>query len=334
MPGKTHKAEVVGPKAGSAGVLASIVMAIAGVVLGAAGSYLGGQGTAARASRAYAVSLDLRDAKPAEGVTREGRARIVERVLSGGAPERLDPPPLLPGRPRIVIIFDDMGIDKDAFEQVMTLPGPLTLSFLPYASDLQPLVDRARARGDAVMLHLPMEPEGDEDPGPHSLSLEMTGSRLLKELDWNLSRFTGYVGVNNHMGSKFTTDLPTMKTVLSVLAEKGLFFLDSLTTPDSTARKAGEAVGETVFARDVFLDPEAGPEMVRAQIAQVEHIAKATGYAVAICHPRPDTIAVIGPWLTTAPTRGFELATVTTLYDIEKRWREEEEIRSRLQAKS
>lgn len=315
-------------------MLASIVMAIAGVVLGAAGSYLGGQGASVRASRAQIVSLDLRDAPLVAGATREARARIVERVLSGAPPERFDAPPLLPGRPRIIVIFDDMGLDKRAFEQVMLLPGPLTLSFLPYAGDLQPMADRARARGDAVMLHLPMDPDGDADPGPHSLALDMAGSRLLKELDWNLSRLTGFVGVNNHMGSKFTRDLPMMKTVLSVLESEGLFFLDSLTTSESVANEAGAAVGATVFARDVFLDPEAGRETVRAQLAQLERIARETGYVVAICHPRPDTIAVIGPWLTSAPTRGFELATVSALYEVEERWREEEEIRAQIEAKS
>ncbi len=309
------------------------MIAIAGVSLGAFGSYLGGQGTAARANRDRMISLELRNSPLAAGATREIRARLVDRVLSGGLPERFDAPSLVPGRPRIIIIFDDMGLDPVAFEQVMSLPGPLTLSFLPYANNAQPLIDRANARGHAVMLHLPMEPSVDLDPGPHSLSSDMTGSTLLKELDWNLSRFTGYVGVNNHMGSKMTADLPTMKTVLSVLASKGLFFLDSLTTPDSSAREAGKSIGATIFDRDVFLDPEAGRETVRKQLDQLERIARATGYVVAICHPRPDTIAMIGPWLTSAPTRGFELSTVKALDEIEGWWLEQEEIQARIETK-
>jgi hypothetical protein len=209
-----------------------------------------------------------------------------------------------------------MGIDKKAFENVMRLPGPVTLSFLPYADNPQPLVDRARSRGDNVLLHLPMEPSGVADAGPHSLSSSMSAERLFKELSWNLNRFDGYIGVNNHMGSKATRDETAMKRILSALDQRGLFFIDSLTTGLSAASRAGDAVGAEVYVRDVFLDSEPGRETVRRQLALAESIAAKTGYAIVICHPRGDTLDVIGPWLTTAPSRGFELATVSSLREI------------------
>ncbi len=225
------------------------------------------------------------------------------------------------GGPRIIVIFDDMGLDRAVFESVMRLPGPLTLSFLPYGKDPQPMVDAARARGDAVLLHLPMEPAGAADPGPHALKETMSASALLGALEWNLGRIHGYIGVNNHMGSKLTRDEAAMKTILSVINERGLFFVDSLTTGKSMARAAGEGVGARVYARDVFLDPNAGKETVIRQLEQVERIAVETGYAVAICHPHPDTIEVIGPWLTSAPARGFKLDTVASLGALEGAWR-------------
>lgn len=313
------RVEIVSNRSGRAGIVATFAFAVIGTALGATIAYLSGRGDFAAAYAPESAASEVLSI-PMESALAE-RARIVDLILSGGAPERLAAPAAISGRPRIIIIFDDMGLDRGAFEEVMRLPGPLTLSFLPYGNDLQPLVDRARARGDAVMLHLPMQPAGAADPGPHSLRGDMTGSRLLTELEWNLGRIHGYIGVNNHMGSMFTRDEAKMKTVLSVIGERGLFFLDSLTTSGSVARAAGAAVAAEVYSRDVFLDPNAGRETVIAQLEQVERIAVETGFAVAICHPRPDTLAVIGPWLTSAPERGFQLDTVAALHALEDAWK-------------
>lgn len=322
------RAEIVGNRDGRAGLISTLVMAFVGVALGATISYLGGRGEFAAASAPAltpTVSPERREPADAGDFTNQ-RSRIVELILSGGAPERFAAPAAVAGKPRIIIIFDDMGLDRRAFQSVMRLPGPLTLSFLPYAKTPQPMVDEARKRGDAVMLHLPMEPNGDSDPGPHALKEKMSATALLGALEWNLGRIHGYIGVNNHMGSKFTRDEAAMKTVLSVIKERGLFFLDSLTTSKSVAREAGESIGAEVFARDVFLDPNAGRDTVRAQLAQVERIAVETGYAVAICHPHPDTLAVIGPWLTSAPSRGFQLDTVASLERLEGAWKAPDQV--------
>lgn len=314
MPPKTRKRRRSAWR-DQAGVLASIVVALVGVVVGAAGAYSSGRGAAARAA--------IEDAKPLrEGaaIVFSGRQDQIAQAIVGARPERIAPPPQ-GARPKIILIFDDMGPDSAAFERVTALPGPLTLSFLPYADGIQSLADKAKAQGDAVMLHLPMQPDGHEDPGPHSLQTTMTAARLLAELDWNLARFNGYVAVNNHMGSKFTRDDVAMRTVLSVLHERGVYFIDSKTGADSRASEAGAAVGAQVFSRDVFLDPEAGQDLVRTQLALAERIAQTTGFVVAICHPHPDTLAVVGPWLTTAPERGFDLATVEALPELDRAWR-------------
>ena len=268
------------------------------------------------ASASYARAKDLRDA-PLAGAT-GSRSELIARIAALGASERLAPPTTVetPGgssHPKLIVIFDDMGLDRRAFTEIMTLPGPFTLAFLPYANNVQPLVDEARRRGDEILLHLPMEPSGSADPGPHSLEAAMRQDKLFDTLEWNLARFDGYAGVNNHMGSKFTRDEQSMKRVLSLLKQRGLFFVDSLTTSGSAASRAGAAVGAEVFVRDVFLDAEPGREAVRRQLALAEAIAVKTGYAVVICHPRRETLDVIGPWLTTAPARGIELSTITTL---------------------
>ena len=57
------------------------------------------------------------------------------------------------------------------------LPGPVTLAFAPYGSDLEQLVARARGEGHEVLLQVPMEPFDypDNDPGPQTLLTSLDG---------------------------------------------------------------------------------------------------------------------------------------------------------------
>ncbi|MFN0024148.1 MAG: divergent polysaccharide deacetylase family protein [Parvularculaceae bacterium] len=295
------------------------IAAAVGIAAGAIAAALSGTLSFADAASRRAAALDLRDAPivapNAAGKDGAGRSAAIERLLSAGAPERFDGD-LVPSRrapPRIVVVFDDVGIDRRGFDTLMALPGPLTLSFLPYANEVQAMADAARARGHAILLHLPMEPSGGADPGPGALTASMSNSELFAALGANLAQFDGYSGVNNHMGSKLTRDEQAMKRILAFLDSRALFFLDSLTTGKSVASAAGNAVGAEVLVRDLFLDAEPGRQAVRRQLALAEKIAAETGYVIAIAHPRADTLAEIGPWLTSAPARGFRLETITGL---------------------
>ncbi len=321
-------ARIVSDRSGSAGLAAIAATALAGLIVGAGGALLGEQGRMVppASTSAYAMGLDLRDAPLSGAAFSSGeRARIVDLVLNGGAPERLAPPAIA-GVPRIIIIFDDIGVDRPASERVLGFPGPLTLSILPYTNDPQPLADRAIARGYAVMLHLPMEPTGDADPGPNALSARMAAGEFRARLEWNLDRVDGVVAVNNHMGSKLTRDEAAMQTVLAEIKDRGLFFIDSLTTAKSRAAQAGAEIGAKVYARDVFIDADERPGAIMKQLALIEEIAAKTGFAVAIAHPRPTTLDLIGPWLTTLPARGFRLETVASLAALEAAWARSERI--------
>lgn len=329
---RTPEAELIPPLGSLARALerrplklgGAMVAAVVGTALGVAGALVTGRSSEADAALIHAASLDLRDAPlTAVGNVDRHRSHLIAEILTAGEPERLSVNQSIPAgmagkTPKLVIIFDDMGVDRRAFNEVMGLPGPVTLSFLPYGNGVQAQADKARARGDDILLHLPMEPGGGADPGPQGLEAGMSPEDLFKTLEWNLAQFDGYVGVNNHMGSKFTRNEQAMKRVLATLEQRGLFFIDSLTTADSMAAQAGAAVGAEVFVRDVFLDAEPGREVVRRQLGLAEEIAAKTGYAIVICHPRAETLDMIGPWLTTALARGYELATVSSLRDLRR----------------
>lgn len=222
--------------------------------------------------------------------------------------------------PKIAIVIDDLGMDKRALKRLLALPGPITLSFLPYAPDVQAQVDNTLAAGHDVMLHLPMEPFASEgkklDPGRNALLTSDNPSQLYAKLEKNLSAFSGYTGVNNHMGSKFTSNLAAMEIVFQQLGKRNLFFVDSITSGRSVAETAARESGIELLRRDVFLDADHGDTakvQIKKQLAELETLARENGQAIAIGHPYKTTIDALGPWLVTAEARGFQIVMVDDL---------------------
>jgi polysaccharide deacetylase 2 family uncharacterized protein YibQ len=218
------------------------------------------------------------------------------------------------GRPRIAIVIDDLGLDRKRTERTIALPGPLTLSFLAYANDLPHLGAEGHRAGHELMVHVPMEPMSrHEDMGPNGLAVGLGRDELLRRLRWDLARFDGYVGINNHMGSRFTSDAQSLMPVMEELKQRGLLFLDSRTVSNSAGLMLARQLGVPSAARDVFLDNEVDGEAIAAQLAETEAIARRHGSAIAIGHPHDATIDELAHWLPTLPGKGFELVPVSAL---------------------
>jgi uncharacterized protein len=221
-----------------------------------------------------------------------------------------------PGFAYIAIVLDDMGINKKRSDEGMNLEAPLTLSFLSYAPNLIEQTKIASSMGHELLVHLPMEPQGDENPGPGALLVKMTLSELNRRLEQALEKFPNFVGVNNHMGSRFTSDVTLMNFLLSHLKDRGYLFLDSLTTSNSVALKVGEALGTAVVTRDVFLDDIDDEAEVRIRLAQAELIAQQTGTAIAIGHPRKATLRVLREWMRNLEEKKIQLVPLSALAQI------------------
>src|SRR5712692_1305865 len=128
------------------------------------------------------------------------------------------PAPPTGNRPLVAVVIDDLGLDRARTAEVIRLHGPLTLSFMTYASELGEQTDAAREAGHELFLHVPMEAvDRRADPGPHGLFTSQSRDEILDRLRWGLGRFDGFVGINNHMGSKFTSDLHSMAPVMEEL---------------------------------------------------------------------------------------------------------------------
>jgi uncharacterized protein len=197
--------------------------------------------------------------------------------------------------PRVAIVIDDMGYERQAGERLLALDLDLTFSFLPHAPHTRNLSRLAREIGRDVLLHLPMEPIDTArwDPGPGALYLSMPIEDLRRNLQDNLAAVPMAIGVNNHMGSRFTANPQAMATVMSILRPQDLFFLDSLTTADSTGYHVAREFGMRAIRRDIFLDNDRAVELIERQIAALIRLAGKQGSAVAIAHPHAGTVAAL-----------------------------------------
>jgi len=230
-----------------------------------------------------------------------------------------EPVPALPapGRsPLIAIVIDDLGLNRRQTAAVTDLPAPITMAFIPYAEDLSGQTLAAQANGHEIFLHLPMEPiDPDKDPGPNALLASLTPDELRSRLVENLDRFTGYVGVNNHMGSRLTQDSDAMVLVMAELKRRGLLFLDSLTIGTSVAYQTAERLGVPSAKRDIFLDNDPDVAAILVQLHALEAVANRDGSAIAIGHPYGATVAALSQWIPEALARGFRIVPASAIID-------------------
>ena len=212
----------------------------------------------------------------------------------------------------IAIVIDDMGLNRALSRRAVALKG-LTLSYLPYGEDLAAQTSEARAAGHELLVHVSMAPDGHENAGPNPLVPGLAEEEIARRLDWALGRFTGYVGINNHMGSRFTANEKGMTEVLTQLKSRGLLFLDSRTTAHTVGPLLARRLGVPFAERGVFLDNVETVDAVRARLSELEALARREGAAVAIGHPKEATLSVLGPWLETVEAKGLVVVPISAI---------------------
>lgn len=227
--------------------------------------------------------------------------------------------PVAPGAPVLAIILDDMGGQMEASQRaVATMPAGVTLSFFPWSRPGVELAHRARVEGHEIMIHMPMEakPHGANvlDPGPDALKVGMGSDEIEERLRRNVANLADIaVGLNNHMGSRFTEWEPGMRAVLTVLQDEGMLFVDSKTAAPTAVKAASRGLDLPVLSRDVFLDHVPTPEAVKAELNKAVLLARKRGSAIAIGHPLPVTLDVLAAELPQIVSSGIVLVPVSML---------------------
>ena len=219
-------------------------------------------------------------------------------------------------RPRIGIVVTGLGLSNAATESaIQGLPGGVTLAFAPYSSKLDEWMRLARTAGHEVLLNIPMEPLSYPayDPGPQTLLTSLNTRSNLDRLLWSLSRGSGYVGVMDFFGSRFTASRNHMEPVLSELKRRGLLYLDSGASPGTVTLSLSEKVSLPAAVSSIILDERASRTNLDRKFGELERRAKSEGRAIGVASPYPVTLERIVDWARQLRARGFAIAPISAL---------------------
>ena len=192
---------------------------------------------------------------------------------------------------------------------------PLTFSILPFTTYSRPLAIEAPLKGKEVILHLPMEPHGypKVNPGEGALLEEMSKERLLRQLSKDIESVPNIKGVSNHMGSRLMEDPEKLKIILSELKRRGLFFLDSRTTPQTVGLQTARLIGLKATERTLFIDHSPEEEEIKARLDRLMQFSLSTGIAIGIGHPHPATLKSIREMIPKMKEKGIEIVPLSSI---------------------
>jgi uncharacterized protein len=217
----------------------------------------------------------------------EGQLRMIPEAAEKGVMTRAE-------LPKVAIIIDDMGYDEVMGMEFLNLPFAMTYSFLPFAPFTGKLEKFAFVSGKQVFLHLPLEPIGQgSNPGPGALYV--SDSPAVQEMKFAaaLAAVPHAIGLNNHMGSRFTADGQSMAFLLGLVAGKNMVFIDSLTTSASVGLEIARTWKVKSARRHIFLDNVLNAEEICNELEHLVKIAEAKGRGIAIAHPHPETFSAL-----------------------------------------
>lgn len=218
-----------------------------------------------------------------------------------------------PAQPQVAIIIDDIGYQK-VDPDLIRLPFALTLAVMPYTPHGKAMLQLAKQHHKELMLHMPMEAVAQNHLlGQGALRQHMDKATVQQKVQAALAEVPGVIGVNNHMGSLFTTLTPQMDWVMEVVASQGLYFIDSKTSGRSVVSASASRFAVEHRSRDVFLDNDKSYAALDRQFVQLIQQAKRHGSAIAIGHPYPETYRYLKKNLPRLAAAGIELVPVSVL---------------------
>ena len=224
----------------------------------------------------------------------------------------------------IAIVIDDFGYSGEGTEDMINLPIAFTGAVMPFSENSKDNAEKLISAGKETIVHMPMESLTGKKSwvGDRGIFLDMKDEYIRKNVNDAFDIVVGAKGLNNHMGSAIMEDKRTLSAVLDTVEEKGLYFLDSVTTPNSKAEEICKDKNITIFKRDVFLDSTDDENKVKENLLKAEKVANEKGYAIAIGHVGPDggnvTVNAIKNLYSEMEERGVEFVTLSQLEKVIK----------------
>ena len=207
----------------------------------------------------------------------------------------------------IVLVIDDFGYRNDNISDgFLNLSIPITCAIIPGHTASKKFAEKAVSYGKEVIIHMPMESE-NYSPGEdeYKLLTSMTSELLENKLIQAFESLPEAIGMNNHQGSKATSDSKTMTVLASVLKDRGKYFIDSRTSPLTIGEKTMISFGVPTARRNIFLDNNNDLDKIEEQMNKLANSAKKNGVAVGLGHARKNTLTVIEKVVPDLLDKGF-----------------------------
>lgn len=216
--------------------------------------------------------------------------------------------------PRIAIVVGRLGMSASGTgEALARLPAGVALGFVPYGTDLERWVARARGEGREILLQVPMEPFDypENDSGPQTLMTSLTAAQNTERLYWAMSRFQGYVAIANYMGARFSSNEAGLRTLLGEVGKRGLVYFDDGTAARSLAGSVAGGANVPFVRTDIVIDAATTANEIDTALARLEALARERGIAVGSASALPVSIDRIARWAKAAEARGVRLVPIT-----------------------
>ena len=217
----------------------------------------------------------------------------------------------------IVLVIDDFGYRNDSISDgFLDLPVPITCAVLPGHNQSSRFAKKAINAGKEVIVHMPMQSaitsSGEDE---FKLKIGMTSEEIEWRLNEALNEIPEAVGINNHQGSKATTDGKVMAVVASVLKNKNKFFLDSRTSSKTVGENTMRSAGVPTARRHIFLDNDLSIENISKQLDKLVAVAEKKGLAIGIGHVKSNTLKVLEEEIPALVEQGFEFKFLSQVVD-------------------
>ena len=195
------------------------------------------------------------------------------------------------GRAKLVLIIDDVATFEHA-SMVKSIGLKITPSIFP-ATKTHPDTPNIARTFEFYMIHLPMQAKHFDSPEIGTLTINESFESMHEKIKKIRRDFPRAKYINNHTGSRFTSDYDAMDKAYRALIEQGFIFVDSKTIAQTAVARAAKKYNQPYISRDIFLDDDPSASAVRRELVAAVNLAKKRGYAIAIGHPKKNTIAVI-----------------------------------------
>lgn len=269
---------------------------------------------AALQAEVAAANSDALPRAPLAGLFEPGPGGPLPIIAANGArPSRAYARPYHgdPSAPTIAVVVGGLGLNATVTEAAINdLPPEVALSFAAYTPNLQTWIDRAREAGHEVLIEAPMEPFDypNSDSGPHTLLADGSPEENQRRLAWVLSRASGYFGVTNYLGARFSSSEPAMTALLNSLEARGVAFLHDGAGRRSTVHSAARTADVTYAISDRIVDENPSPAAIDNQLLALEALALQNGASLGSGFAYPATVEQLQLWASGLQARGYQLA--------------------------